>query len=99
MDVLQGAARVLACRHIAWQIEIDPATLAHRGQPVAAVYAELARHFTHAIDMSRHVGGERVRPAAELSESLAYLNEPGAGRTDVLFFSMQPEAPRIPEAW
>jgi FkbM family methyltransferase len=91
LDVLRGAARVLACRHIAWQIEIDPATLAHRGQPVAVVYAELARHFTHAIDMSRHVGGERVRPIAELAEALAYLNEPGAGRTDVLLFSLHPD--------
>jgi hypothetical protein len=62
MDVLQGAPRVLAGRHIAWQIEIDPATLAHRGQPVA-----------------------------KLAELLASLNEPGAGRTDVLFFSMHPD--------
>jgi FkbM family methyltransferase len=88
MGVLRGARNVLACRHIAWQIEIDPATLAHRGHPVDDVYAELARHFTHAIDLSRHVGGSRTRPITELAEALSYLAAPDAGRTDVLLFSV-----------
>src|SRR5690606_32141462 len=32
VHVLRGASRILACRHVAWQIEVDLSLLARRGQ-------------------------------------------------------------------
>jgi FkbM family methyltransferase len=92
MDVLRGARGVLAHRHIAWQIEVDLATLAHRGVSAQDLYAELAQHFTHVIDLSRHVGGPRMRPIAQIGDALSYLSGPDGGRTDVLFVTLEESA-------
>lgn len=86
--VLTGAARVLARRHIAWQIEVDPYCLERAGAGVAELVALLQRHFTHFIDLSRHGTGERVRPVVELPDALAYVCEAEGGRTDVLAFTL-----------
>ena len=48
----------------------------------------LGRHFTHFIDLNRHLAGPRVRPAAEMPAALAYILDATDGRTDVLLFSM-----------
>lgn len=90
LDVLHGARRVLDCHHIAWQIEIDAGVHGGRRPPLAELYAELARHFTHVIDLNRHTAGPRVRPIAALPEALAYLSAPDQVRTDVLCFCLHP---------
>lgn len=83
--VVAGAPRVLACRHIAWQMEIKPAGLRGAGDEPGALYADLAQAFTHFIDLNRRASGKRVRPVAELGDALAYV-EP-RGKTDVLLFA------------
>jgi FkbM family methyltransferase len=86
--VLRGAARLLQQKHIAWQMEIDPPLLAERQLRTDDVYEMLGRHFTHFIDLNRHLAGPRVRPAAEMPAALAYILDATDGRTDVLLFSM-----------
>jgi FkbM family methyltransferase len=82
--VLRGAAGVLARRHIAWQIEVDPHLLRAGGASAGELFSLLQRGFTHFIDLSKHLTGARVRPIAELGEALAYVCGPPEGRTDVL---------------
>ena len=84
--VVAGATRVLACRHIAWQMEIKPAGLRGAGDEPEALFADLQRTFTHFIDVNRHAVGKRTRPVSELREALAYV-EPD-GKTDVLLFTL-----------
>ena len=88
VDVLDGAARVLGCRHIAWQIEVDAERLEKRGVQVSDLFDRLRRHFTHFTDLNRLATGDRLRPVAELASALAYVLQPGAGGTDVLFFTL-----------
>lgn len=82
--LLAGATRVLSRRHIAWQMEIKPAGLRAAGDDPRELYAELARTFTHFVDLNRRAAGKRVRPVAELPDALQYI-EPDA-KTDVLVF-------------
>ena len=88
VDVLAGASRVLACRHIAWQIEVDVERLDKRGLALEDLFAHLRRFFTHFVDLNRLATGSRLRPVADLAEALAYVLQPGAGGTDVLFFTL-----------
>ena len=88
VDVLSGALRVLACPHIAWQIEVDLERLSKRGLGLEDLFAQLRRHFTHFVDLNRLATGSRLRPVADLADALAYVQEQGAGGTDVLFFSL-----------
>ena len=88
VDVLAGAARVLGCRHIAWQIEVDLERLSKRGLGLEDLFGSLRRHFTHFVDLNRLATGSRLRPVADLAEALAYVQDPGAGGTDVLFLSL-----------
>ena len=88
VDVLSGAPRVLACRHIAWQIEVDFERLDKRGLGLEDLFARLRQHFTHFVDLNRLATGSRLRPVAALAEALAYVLQPGAGGTDVLFFTL-----------
>ena len=83
VGVLTGAARLLAQRHIAWQIEIDPHLLQAAGSSAAELFVLVRRHFTHFIDLNSDAVGERVRPVAELPDALAYLGGRDA-RTDIL---------------
>jgi FkbM family methyltransferase len=83
--VVSGAARVLASRHIAWQMEIKPKGLRGAGDEPAGLYADLQRPFTHFIDLNRRAAGARIRAITELGDALAYI-EPD-GKTDVLLFS------------
>jgi FkbM family methyltransferase len=83
--VVTGARRVLHCSHIAWQMEIKPAGLRSVGDDPQELYADLRQAFTHFIDLNRQAPGRRVRPIAELSDALQYI-EPRR-KTDVLLFS------------
>lgn len=87
VHVLRGASRVLACPHVAWQIEVDPALLARRGFEPEALLSILRSHFTHLIDLNRQVEGRRVRPVAEIADALAYVLGRKGGRTDLLLFT------------
>ena len=86
VDVLRGAGRVLACRHVAWQIEVEPVMLERRGFSVDDLFGLLGPHFTHFIDLNRHVTGPRTRPMAEAPEALGYVKT--EGRTDAVFFNL-----------
>jgi FkbM family methyltransferase len=88
VDVLRGAARALARKHIAWQIEIDLKLLARRGLEASDLYGLMQQNFTHFIDLNGRLTGARVRPVGELPEALAYVTGGTAGRTDVLLFTM-----------
>lgn len=88
VDVLTGAGKVLACGHIAWQIEVDVERLSKRGLGFEDLAGHLRRNFTHFTDLNRVVLGPRRRPVAELAEALAYVAQPGAGGTDVLFYRL-----------
>ena len=84
--VLAGAERVLARRHIAWQIEFSPAMLERSGKSTGEVFALLERHFTHFIDLRREVGA-RIRGTQELGTSLDHV---GSGRlryTNLLLYN------------
>jgi FkbM family methyltransferase len=83
--VVAGARRVLQRSHIAWQMEIKPAGLRSVGDDPQELYADLRQAFTHFIDLNRQAPGRRVRPIAELSDALQYI-EPRR-KTDVLLFS------------
>jgi FkbM family methyltransferase len=90
VDVLDGAARVLSCCHIAWQIEVDVERLEKRGLAADDLFCRLRRHFTHFIDLNRMATGSRLRAVADLDDALGYVKQPGAGGTDVLFFTLPP---------
>ena len=85
LRVLRGGPQVLACRHIAWQMEMNPARLRGAGDDLPALYSALRDAFTHFIDLNRRVSGERVRKIEELDSALAYI-DPG-GKTDILLFA------------
>jgi FkbM family methyltransferase len=85
--ILRGAARLLACRHVAWQIEIDTVLLNRRGVSSADLFAELQRHFSHFIDLNRDATGARLHPTDDLATALAYTEAPGH-RTDILAFNL-----------
>ena len=84
VHVLRGASRVLARRHVAWQMEVDPHWLRSARSSLAELVGMLRGSFTHFVDLNRHAVGRRVRPIAELGEALGYLAGPPEGRTDIL---------------
>jgi FkbM family methyltransferase len=84
--VLAGAERVLAHRHISWQIEFSPAMLQRSGTSVDELFALLERHFTHFIDL-RGEAGTRVRRTSELREALARVGSGTKRYTNVLLYS------------
>jgi FkbM family methyltransferase len=88
VHVLRGASRVLACRHVAWQIEVDLTLLAKRGLRGEDLYQLLDANFTHFTDLNRVAAGPRVRPIAELGEALDYLTGVRHGGTDVLVYTL-----------
>jgi FkbM family methyltransferase len=88
VHVLRGAPRVLACRHVAWQVEVDLTLLARRGHTGDDLFDVLTRHFTHFTDLSRAATGRRVREIAEIGDALAYLRGVRHGGTDVLLYTL-----------
>jgi FkbM family methyltransferase len=92
VDVLRGASRTLAHRHITWQMEVDLDRLAARGFDARRdMYPLIQEHFTNFIDLNRHRTAGRVRPIAALVEELDYVSGGSSGRTDVVLFSLDPE--------
>jgi FkbM family methyltransferase len=87
VHVLRGAERVLAHKHVAWQIEIDFPLLARRGFAPGDLFALLRGSFTHFTDLNRHATGPRVRAITDLPEALAYLADVRHGGTDVLVYN------------
>jgi FkbM family methyltransferase len=87
VHVLRGAERVLAHKHVAWQIEVDFPLLARRGFAPDDLFALLRGSFTHFTDLNRHATGARVRAIAELPEALGYLGDVRHGGTDVLVYN------------
>jgi FkbM family methyltransferase len=75
--VLTGAPKLLACRHIAWIIEVSPKHLAAAGTPLPDLLAQIAASFTHAIDLRPDRSRRRIVAAAELPDALAYLDGDG----------------------
>ncbi|PYR65328.1 MAG: hypothetical protein DMF88_20205 [Acidobacteria bacterium] len=84
--VLAGASRVLARKHIAWQIEFSPAMLERSGRSMDEVYHVVERHFTHFIDL-RSEAGAHVRPTTELRVALAYVGKTERRYTNILLYS------------
>ena len=85
MRVLQGASGLLAKRHCAWQLELDPALLSAAGTSLAEVCAKVQQHFTHFIDLNGALTGARQRVISELPQGLAYMND-SPEKTDVLLY-------------
>jgi len=84
MRVLQGASALLARRHVAWQLELDPALLTAAGTSLGDVCTKLQQHFTHFIDLNGDLTGHRHQNIKALPEGLAYL---GTGqRTDIIVY-------------
>jgi len=91
LHMLRGASRLLARRHIAWQMEIDPALLAEAGSAPGDLFDMLARHFMYFIDLHPTARGVRRRPIVELPDALAYLD--GGQSTDIIVYAAeQPSA-------
>jgi len=86
LEVLRGAPRLLAQRHIAWQLEVSPPLLAAAGASAALLFEQCARHFTHFIDLGKTAEGPRARGCTELSEALQYIEHDEA-QTDLIFFN------------
>ena len=96
VDVLTGARHVLSHRHIAWQVEVDVERLEKRALDVQDLFGPLRQNFTHFTDLSRVATGPRVRPVADLEDALGYVLQPGAGGTDVLFFTLPAGTSSLP---
>ena len=89
LNVLRGASRLLAYRHIAWQLEIDEGLLRGQGDATEGLFAMLQRHFTHFVDLNKAAPGARLRPMSALGEALSYIGSSGCAHTDILAFTMQ----------
>ena len=89
VDVLRGAATVLARKHIAWQVEVDLERLSASGVSEFELYALMRAHFTHFVDLNKYLTGPRMQAIADLAPALAYLGD-GVGRTDVLLLNLDP---------
>jgi len=84
--VLAGAERVLAQRHIAWQIEFSPAMLDRSGKSADDLFRLLEAHFTHFIDLRRDAGA-RVRSTKELRTSLDHIGSDRRRYTNLLLYN------------
>ena len=79
VDVLAGAARVLACRHIAWQVEVDVERLSKRGLGFEDLFGHLRHNFTHFTDLNRLATGSRLRSYSRAARGHV-LRPPAGGR-------------------
>jgi FkbM family methyltransferase len=82
--VLQGAPAVLAQRHIAWQLEVDPQQLAAAGSSLQDLLTSVQSHFAYFIDMHAEAVGPRMRPVADLTGALGYLADGRSHKTDLI---------------
>jgi hypothetical protein len=84
--VLRGAPLLLARRHIAWQLEINPTLLRSAGSWEADVYGMCVERFSHFIDLGKDAEGPRARPTTELSAALDYVSVADS-QTDIILFN------------
>jgi FkbM family methyltransferase len=85
LQILGGAARLLAQPQIAWQLEVCPRLMLLAGDDPREFVAFLQRHFTHFIDLYVGAPGNRRRQIAELPEAIEYLDR-GHPHTDVIVY-------------
>lgn len=90
-QVLLGASKLLAHRHVAWQIEVDPGLLRKADTSPADLFALLASRFTHVIEINSGGRGPRLRPVGRLERDLSPLFERG-GKTDLILLNSSLEA-------
>jgi FkbM family methyltransferase len=86
VQVLHGAPRLLAHRHIAWQLEVSPAMLAAAGNSAVELYRICAERFSHFVDLAKGAKGPRARPVRDLEDALSYLGD-RAPQTDIILFN------------
>ena len=79
-------ARLLARRHVAWQLEISPAHLSSAGTSAADLYRMCAGLFSHFIDLGKAAEGPRARRTTDLSSALEYVGADHS-QTDIILFS------------
>ena len=84
--VLRGAARLLAHKHIAWQIEFSPRMLEQAGSSSADFLVLAESHFTHFIDLRARVT-PRSKPISQIREAVAALDRRERRFTDLLFYN------------
>lgn len=85
--VLDGAAGLLARRHLAWQMEVSPSLLQQAGTGMPGLFDRLRRHFSRFTDLSKEHPAPHGRPMEELSEALGYLAAAPHAQTDLLLFN------------
>jgi FkbM family methyltransferase len=86
VNVLRGARGLLARRHVAWQVELDPGLLVRAGADVPELLGLLESHFTHFIDIGSGASGRRVRSTRDLTAALAYVGGDRA-KTDLILYN------------
>jgi FkbM family methyltransferase len=84
--VLRGASRLLARRHIAWQIEFSPRLLKQAGASSADLLDQVEAHFTHFIDLGARTT-PRARPIAQIRDATAALDRRERRYTDLLLYN------------
>jgi FkbM family methyltransferase len=87
MQVLSGAARLLAHLHIAWQLEFAPDLMRLAGNDPREFVDLLASRFTHFVDLNVEAPGRRRRPIAELAAALEYVERQRLPHTDVVVYN------------
>ena len=85
--VMARATGVLACRHIAWQIEFNPSMLKRAGTGAGEIFDLVRTHFTHFIDL-RGDDGERLRGTGEMTAALAYVGAGIRSYTNLMLFNV-----------
>lgn len=86
VEVLRGASNLLQCRHVAWQMEVDPGLLTRAGTSMNELLGILASRFTHFIDIGGSLPGERHRSTDQLPAALEYLGS-SQKKTDLVLFT------------
>jgi len=84
--VLRGASRLLARKHIAWQIEFSPRLLKQAGSSSSDFLEQVEAHFTHFIDLDARTT-PRARPMSEIREAVASLERRERRYTDLLLYN------------
>ena len=88
LHVLQGGSRLLACPHIAWQIEFSPALLRRTKSSATELIGLLERQFQWFINLDVHAT-PRSRPTSALRDALASL---GDRFTDLVLYGAMPRS-------
>jgi FkbM family methyltransferase len=86
VGVLRGAASLLARRHVAWQLEVDPRLLEHAGSSMRELFELVRGSFTDFIDLGAASPGPRSQSTGVLADSLAYLGS-SAQKTDIIVYN------------